>query len=127
MPSSHDSDGDSIMFVTVGDAIDSLVPGARYGVAGNTYAGIQWFSEDLTQPTEEEVINEMARLETLVPLNLCKAEAKRRIAAVDWAMLTDVGISNEAEFVSYRATLRELIKNPVEFPDFPTEPQPVWI
>lgn len=127
MPSSNDSDGDSIMFVTVGDAIDSLVPGARYGVAGNTYAGIEWFSEDLTKPTEEEVLNEIARLESLVPLDRCKADAKARIAAVDWAVLPDVGISNSAEFVAYRATLRELIKNPVQFPDFPTEPQPVWI
>lgn len=115
------------MFVTVGDAIDSLVPGARYGVAGNTYSGIQWFSEDKIQPTEEEIIVELARLEALVPLNLCKEEAKRRIAAVDWAMLTDVGISNDAEFVAYRAVLRELIKNPVATPSFPTEPQPVWL
>lgn len=127
MPSSNDFNGDSIMFVTIGDAIDSLVPGARYGVAGNTYAGIQWFSEDKIQPTEEEILNEIARLEALVPLNNCKAQAKRLISAVDWAMLTDVGISNDAEFVTYRAVLRELIKNPVANPTFPTEPQPIWI
>lgn len=115
------------MFVTVGDAIDSLVPGARYGVAGNTYAGIEWFSPELTKPTEEEVINEMARLESLVPFEACKSDAKALIAKSDWAVLPDVGISNGAEFVAYRAILREYIKNPVVFPDFPTEPQPVWI
>lgn len=127
MPSSDDSDGDSIMFVTVGDALDSLAPNARYGVAGNTYAGIEWFSEDIPKPTEEEVINEIARLESLVPLEACKSEAKALIAKVDWAVLPDVGISNSAEFVAYRAVLRELIKNPVATPVFPTEPQPVWI
>jgi hypothetical protein len=115
------------MFVTVGDAIDSLVPGARYGVAGNTYAGIEWFSSDLIKPTEEEVINEMARLESLAPIEACKTDAKALIAKSDWSVLPDVGISNGAEFVAYRAILRELIKNPVATPVFPTEPQPVWI
>ena len=115
------------MFVTVGDALKSLTPTAEYGVAGNTYAGIEWLSPEITKPTEEEVLNEMARLGTLVPFELCKKQAKLLIAKSDWSVLPDVGISNGAEFVAYRATLRELIKNPVEFPDFPTEPQPIWI
>lgn len=115
------------MFVTVGDALKSLTPTAEYGVAGNTYAGIQWLSPEITKPTEEEVINEIARLESLAPLEACKKEAKALIARVDWAVLPDVGISNGAEFVTYRAVLRELIKTPVANPTFPTEPQPIWI
>jgi hypothetical protein len=55
-----------------------------------------------------------------------KTEAKKRIATTDWAVLPDVGISNTAEFEAYRAALRELIKNPVAEPVWPTEPQPVW-
>jgi hypothetical protein len=42
-------------------------------------------------------------------------------------MLPDVGISNVAEFESYRSILREIIKNPVLNPEYPTEPQPVWL
>lgn len=115
------------MMVTIGDAIDSLVPGARYGVAGNTYSGIQWFSEDKIKPTEEEIIVEIARLESLRPLEECKAKAKDLIAATDWSVLTDVGISNVSEFIAYRSVLRNLIKTPVSNPTFPTEPEPVWI
>jgi len=59
-------------------------------------------------------------------LDDCKNEAKKLIAASDWSMLSDVGISNTAEFETYRAALRELIKNPVADPVWPTEPEPIW-
>jgi len=58
--------------------------------------------------------------------NVTKTEAKKRIATTDWSVLPDVGISNTAEFEAYRAALRELIKNPVADPVWPTEPEPVW-
>lgn len=67
---------------------------------------------------EEEEIN--------YGLYLCKTEAKKRIAATDWSVLPDVGLANTAEFETYRAALRELIKNPVADPVWPTEPEPVW-
>ena len=60
------------------------------------------------------------------PLDICKTEAKKRIAATDWSVLPDVGLANVAAFQTYRATLRELIKNPVAEPTWPTEPEPIW-
>jgi hypothetical protein len=60
------------------------------------------------------------------PLDQCKEEAKKRIATTDWAVLPDVGLSNVAAFQTYRAALRELIKNPVAEPTWPTEPEPIW-
>lgn len=59
-------------------------------------------------------------------LDNCKDEAKKRIAATDWSVLPDVGLANVAAFETYRAALRELIKNPVADPVWPTEPQPIW-
>ena len=55
-----------------------------------------------------------------------KKEAQKRIAATDWSVLPDVGLANVAAFETYRAALRELIKNPVADPVWPTEPQPIW-
>jgi len=55
-----------------------------------------------------------------------KKEAKKRIATTDWAVLPDVGLANVAAFETYRAALRELIKNPVAEPVWPTEPTPIW-
>ena len=115
------------MTIEIIDVLRSLHPTAHFGVRGNTYSGIDWFSTDVAKPTENEVQDELARLTALEPLNVCKAEAKKRIALTDWAVLPDVGISNVAEFETYRASLRALIKNPVAEPVFGTEPQPVWL
>ena len=68
--------------------------------------------------SEEEKIN--------YKLYQCKEEAKKRIATTDWAVLPDVGLANVAAFETYRAALRELIKNPVAEPTWPTEPEPIW-
>ena len=56
----------------------------------------------------------------------CKEKAKSLLALTDWAVLPDVQLTNQADFVAYRATLRDLITNPVQDPQWPTEPQPVW-
>lgn len=58
--------------------------------------------------------------------NNCKEESKKRIANCDWSVLPDVKISNKLEFENYRTILRNYILNPVENPNFPTEPIPIW-
>lgn len=113
--------------ITVFDALYSLTPTAEFGVRDNTYGGIDWFSSSITKPTEQEVNDEIARLTTQKPLDACATEAKGLLAISDWSVLPDVNISNKAEFESYRAQLRTLVFNPVEFPDFPSEPQPSWM
>lgn len=112
--------------ITVSQAIQSLRPTAEWAITNNEYNTLQWFSANETKPTKAEIDAEVARLEAEEPLKNCKAEAKRRIASSDWSVLPDVGISNVAEFETYRAALRELIKNPVVSPSFPTEPDPIW-
>lgn len=56
----------------------------------------------------------------------CKIKAKQLISNTDWSVLPDVKISNKLEFENYRAILRELIINPVENPEYPVEPEPIW-
>lgn len=109
------------------DALMSLTPTAQWALKDVTkYSTLSWFSPEIAKPTEAELQAEIARLEAEQPFKACKDNAKKLIAASDWSVLPDVGISNGAEFVAYRAELRELIKNPVANPVFPTEPQPVW-
>lgn len=107
-------------------ALKILTPDAKFGVKGDTYAGIEWFSEDVSKPSEQAVAMEIARQDAEKPLNKCKTEAKKRLAASDWSVLPDVNISNKSEFETYRAELRQLVFTPVAEPTFPTEPQPVW-
>ena len=85
------------------------------------YNSIQWF-KTWDNPTWAQVQVAMVG----VHKQRTKAEAKKRIAATDWSVLPDVGLANVAAFETYRATLRELIKNPVAEPVWPTEPDPIW-
>jgi hypothetical protein len=56
----------------------------------------------------------------------CRSQAIALLAATDWAVLPDVGLANQADFVFYRLNLRNLVRNPVANPVFGTEPTPVW-
>ena len=38
----------------------------------------------------------------------------------------DVGITNQADFITYRGILRGLVSQPQVNPDFPIEPTPIW-
>ena len=112
--------------ITIPDALQSLRPGAEWVLRGNEYSGLEWLDTVQSKPTEQEVNDEIAKLTAQAPLNACKAKAKELIAATDWAVLSDVGLENQAEFVAYRAELRGLIITPVADPVWPTEPQPIW-
>jgi len=52
----------------------------------------------------------------------CKIKAKQLILNSDWAVLPDVKLLNQSEFINYRTILRDYILNPVESPDWPAEP-----
>jgi hypothetical protein len=109
-------------------ALMVLTPNAQWSIQDeNDYSSLVWLSTDVEKPTQAALDAEVTRQVAAVPYDLCKEQAKKLIAASDWAMLSDVGISNVSEFEAYRAQLRALIKTPVVSPTFPTEPQPVWI
>lgn len=44
-------------------AIDSLRPKSKWRMMGESYDGLEWLDETQTQPTEAEVLAEVARLE----------------------------------------------------------------
>lgn len=108
------------------NAIISLRPNATWILNGLEYNDLVWTDKIQSKPTEAEVNAEIARQEQQAPLDACKAKAKELIAATDWAVLPDVGLANVSDYTAYRATLRNLILNPVANPVWPTEPQPVW-
>lgn len=72
------------------------------------------------------VAAEDAKFAAQQKLDDCKNSAKEKLTNSDWSVLADVNIANRADFEAYRATLRNLVLNPVADPVFPVEPQPVW-
>lgn len=47
--------------MSIADALISLRPGAQFNVRGSTYAGIEWLDQTQPQPTQAEVVAEIAR------------------------------------------------------------------
>jgi hypothetical protein len=45
------------------DALVSLAPGAEWALNGDAYADLVWFSESISQPTEEDIATEIERLD----------------------------------------------------------------
>jgi len=64
----------------------------------------------------------------------CKTQATAILQATDWTSIADVGdptksnpyLVNQAAFISYRSTVRNLAVNPVENPTWPTAPTEQW-
>jgi len=122
------------MAATVYDALCALTPTAQFGVLGNTYSGIQWFSPDIPQPSEAEVNNEIIRLDAQAPITACQQKASQFLYQTDWTTIADVSdpaksnpyLTNAAEFNTYRNAVRQYAINPVANPVWPTQPTAQW-
>jgi len=49
--------------ITIVEALQSLRPSANWSLIGDTYDGLDWIDESQTKPTEEEINNEIVRLQ----------------------------------------------------------------
>ena len=45
------------------DALQTLTPGAQWVLSGDEYSGLEWLDEKQEQPTEEALLEEVARLQ----------------------------------------------------------------
>jgi hypothetical protein len=117
------------MAITIAHALYTLVPAAQWSLKNQKdYSTIEWFSDNIPQPTAEEIQAEIVRLEVQVPLDKCKQQAKKLLADTDWALISDVSqtLANQADFIAYRAAIRGFVINPVSSPCFPTVPTAQW-
>lgn len=110
--------------MNLSDIILFYLPGSNFGVYGNTE--IIWNDKNIPQPTNEQIDKwKISYPHDLALLN-CKNQAKQKIFNCDWSVLQDVKLTNQSEFITYRTILRDYILNPVENPNFPEEPSPIW-
>ena len=103
------------MTITKAEAFVSLCPGAEWVIRDGS---VEWFSPDITQPTEAEIQAEIARLEAEQPWKELRQERNRLIAETDYLALSDNTMSDEMK--AYRQALRDLPANTTD----PTNP--VW-
>ena len=86
-------------------ALIALVPDAQCMFIDNRI--VQWH-DTRTQPTEEEIQTKIAELEAAEPIRLLRIERNQLLQESDWRMTTDYPYSDQAEWASYRTSLRNL-------------------
>jgi len=79
---------------------------AEWVVTNEDYNQLQWFSEDIPQPTILEVEAKIAELRAAEPIRLLRVERDRLIAETDWWVLPDRTPTSEQ--LAYRQALRDL-------------------
>ena len=123
------------MSATVINALNVLTPGAEWTIINEyDYNTLEWFSTDIAKPTEQEVNDEIIRLDLAAPFAACKAQATKLLYDTDWTTIADVAdptksqpyLLNQAEFTAYRSSLRVLAVYPVADPVWPVKPTEQW-
>ena len=87
-------------------ALKALKPGAQWVLTGEDYSGLTWLDSSQTKPTETEVTNKIAALDSAEPIRLLRVERDKRLAACDWRASSDLTISDA--WKTYRQALRDL-------------------
>ena len=95
------------MIHTVYSALQSLKPTSQYSWVGTDYSGLTWISSD-TKPTESEINAELSKLTNAEPMRLLRVERDRLLTACDWTQSRDLTLSNDADWKTYRQSLRDL-------------------
>lgn len=123
------------MSATVIDALNVLTPGAQWNIVDKyDYNTLEWLSTDIAKPTEQEVNDEIIRLDLAAPFAACKQQASSLLSQTDWTTIADVAdptksqpyLLNQAEFTAYRSAVRVLAVYPVADPVWPVKPAEQW-
>ena len=85
-------------------ALNSLKPNGVFDWIGTEYSGLTGSDK----PTEAELDAEVIRLNNAEPMRLLRVERDTRLAACDWTQSRDVTLSNDADWKTYRQSLRDL-------------------
>lgn len=69
--------------INIADALHSLAPGSSWKYNDEDYSTLEWFSEDMTMPSESDVLAEIERLQREYELEqekIAKVEADKEAA-----------------------------------------------
>ena len=96
----------------VTNAILTLRPGAQFIVRDDDYSKIEWHSDNISMPTEQEVIAAIAELEANEPKRLLREIRDWYLQNSDWTQGHDIrqirGPEWCAAWDAYRQALRDM-------------------
>ncbi len=94
------------MKYNIPEALTVLKPGAEWNLSGDDYTGLEWLDSKQTKPTETEINNKIAELDSAEAMKLLREERNRRIAQTDWRAGSDLTLASA--WSTYRQALRDL-------------------
>jgi len=107
-------------------------PGQKWAITDNDYSSLQWLEES-PAPTQAELDALWSSTQESQGKDVCKKQASQLLYETDWTTIPDVAntannpyLMNQADFIAYRNTVRQLAVNPVPNPTFPTKPTEQW-
>ena len=92
----------------IDEALRALVPTGTWTVMNEVYSGITWHDTSFTKPTEEEVNAKITELNNAEPMRLLRIERNKLLSDCDWTQSRDLTLSNDADWKTYRKSLRDL-------------------
>lgn len=90
----------------ISTAIHSLVPEAEFVVEGNSVNKIRWLSQNIAQPSEEQIQAKIAELIAAEPLRLLRQQRNQLLAQSDWMAVSDRTMTQSQ--IDYRQALRDI-------------------
>ena len=96
------------MIYTKTRALQNLKPTSSFRWEGTDYSGLTWLDSGSTKPTESEIDAEVTKLTNAEPMRLLRLERNARLTSCDWTQSRDLTLSNDADWKTYRQTLRDL-------------------
>ena len=102
-------------------ALYSLRPGAEWALQGDEET-LQWLDTEQTEPTAQEIADEIARLQADEPWQELRERRNLLLAQTDYLALSDVTLTEDMR--AYRQALRDLPANTADpaNPTWPTKP-----
>ena len=91
-------------------ALQALKPGAEWVLRGDEYSGLEWLDKKQTQPTEKEVTDKIAAMDTAEGARLLRVERDAKLSALDWEVTKAYsnGVAVDAKLKTYMQALRDL-------------------
>ena len=94
--------------ITKADAIIAINPDSKFSYFHPPKDEINWISEDISQPTEEEIQTKLTELINAEPMRLLREERNRRLTETDWKDLPSYPGTDQNDWRTYRQALRDL-------------------
>lgn len=105
-------------FYGIPEGLGELRPGARWSCRDNDYDQIDWYSEDQTLPTLEEINQKIAELEAAEPMRVVREIRDWYLKESDWTQVQDLRTLRGPEWCAswdqYRQELRDLPDSGIE-------------